>query len=92
MSLEWMAWTPVTAGFFIGLGLVLTGMTIWEVVAPNVERRGLLPITTSRGDRLFIGILGSGYIFIAWTGLTDWKMWFVLPVCLVFILLSMRYA
>lgn len=92
MSLEWMAWTPVTAGFFIGLGLVLTGMTIWEVVAPNIERRGLLPITTSRGDRLFIGILGSGYIFIAWTGLTDWKMWFVLPVCLVFILLSMRYA
>ena len=92
MNFEWMAWTPVTAGFFISLGLVLTGMAVWEIISPNVERRGLLPITTSRGDRLFIGIVGSGYIFISWVGLTDWKIWFVLPVCILFILLTIRYA
>ena len=57
--MEWMAWTPVTAAFFGGIALLLVGMTVWEIRSPCIERRGFLPIATTRGDRLFIGLLGS---------------------------------
>jgi predicted small integral membrane protein len=67
-------------------------MTIWQVVSPTVERRGILPIRTTRGDRLFIGLLGSAYITIAWIGLTDWNLYLVIPVIVGFIALVIRYA
>ncbi len=92
MDLEWMAWTPVTAGFFIIIFLMLVGMAVWEVVSPNVERRGLLPIATTRGDRFFIGLLGSAYITVAWIGFTDWSLWFSLPVSACYLILMMRYG
>ena len=40
-------------------------------MAPSPERRGFLPIATTPGDRLFIGLLVSAYINLAWIGLTD---------------------
>jgi predicted small integral membrane protein len=92
MSLEWMAWTPVTAGFFIVIFLMLTAMTVWQLVSPTVERKGFLPLRTTRGDRLFIGLLGSGYIHIAWLGLTDWSLWFALPLSLLFLVIVMAYG
>ncbi len=92
MELEWMAWTPVTAGFFITIVLILIGMTIWEVTSPTIERRGFLPISTTRGDRLFIGLLGSAYISLMWVGLTSFSLWFVLPVLAVFIAGMIRYG
>lgn len=89
MNLEWMAWTPVTAGFFITIVLILIGMTIWEIVSPNVARRGFLPLTTTRGDRLFIGLLGSAYIHLAWLGLTDMPIYYAtgIAVCLLIIII-----
>ena len=33
------------------------------------ERWGILGLTTTRGDRLFISLLGSAYILLAWLGL-----------------------
>jgi predicted small integral membrane protein len=92
MTMEWMAWTPVTAGFFISIGLILVGMGVWQAISPTTERRGILPIKTTRGDRLFIGLLGSGYITIAWIGLTSISLWFVLPVLIIFIALVIRYG
>ena len=73
--MEWMAWTPVTVAFFGGIALLLVGMTVWEIRSPCVERRGFLPIVTTRGDRLFIGLLGSAYIFLAWLGLIGAPLW-----------------
>ncbi|MBC7356483.1 MAG: DUF2160 domain-containing protein, partial [Desulfomicrobiaceae bacterium] len=75
MDISWMAWTPITAVFFTCIALMLVGMTIWEIVSPTVARRGFLPIVTTRGDRLFIGLLGSAYIHLAWLGLTDMAVW-----------------
>jgi predicted small integral membrane protein len=69
--LEWMNWTPVTAWFFIAIGLMLVGMTVWQLALPTVERRGLLRIPTTRGDRFFIGLLGAAFIHLAWIGLTN---------------------
>jgi predicted small integral membrane protein len=92
MNFGWMYWTPITAGFFIVIGLMVAGMTVWEALDPSVERRGFLPIATTRGDRFFIGLLGSAYINIAWVGLTNLSLWFALPISFVWIVIVMRFG
>lgn len=92
MNLEWMAWTPVTAGFFAFIVLMLIGMTIWEIVSPTVARRGFLPLTTTRGDRLFIGLLGSAYIHLTWVGLTDFPLWVATVIAVCFLVVIIRWG
>ena len=89
---EWMAWTVPTAIFFTVIALILVGMTVWETVSPTVERRGLLPIATTRGDRLFIGLLGSAYIQLIWLVTTDLSLWISLVIALVYMAVVMRYG
>jgi predicted small integral membrane protein len=62
---NWMAWTMPVAIFFICIFLLLCGMTYWEIKSPTSLRRGFLPIETTRGDRLFIGLLSTAYINLA---------------------------
>ena len=59
---DWMYWTTPVAVFFVCIALMLIGMTIWEIKSPTVMRKGWLPLQTTRGDRLFIGLLGAAYI------------------------------
>ncbi|MDP4978020.1 MAG: DUF2160 domain-containing protein [Desulfobacterales bacterium] len=92
MTLEWMAWTLPTAVFFITIALILTAMGIWQVMSPSIERRGFLPIATTRGDRLFIGLLGSAYIQLAWLGLTDLSLYFALAIAVVWMIIVMRWG
>ncbi|MGC3873621.1 DUF2160 domain-containing protein [Halomonas sp. GXIMD04776] len=73
--MEWMAWTLPTASFFIAIALILTGMTIWQTVSPGHQRKGFLPISTTRGDRLFISLLGAGYLHLLLLALTGWPLW-----------------
>ena len=70
-ALSWMAWTTPIAIFFISVLIMLIGMTIWQVKSPSIERKGFLPISTTRGDRLFIGLLCAAYVNLAWAGMTD---------------------
>jgi len=91
--LAWMAWTPVVAAFFAALALVLAGMTIWELRSPSVARRGvLLPMATTRGDRLFIGLLTAAYANLAWAGLTDLPQWIGGVMGLVLVAVVMRWG
>jgi predicted small integral membrane protein len=92
MNLEWMAWTVPTATFFITIFLTLICMTIWQVLSPTTDRRGFLPISTTRGDRLFIGLLSSGYINLAWLGLTDMTIWISFVLGLVWMAIVMRWG
>lgn len=92
MNLEWMAWTVPTATFFITIFLTLICMTIWQVLSPTTDRRGFLPISTTRGDRLFIGLLSSGYINLAWLGLTDMTIWISFVLGLVWMAVVMRWG
>lgn len=69
--MEWMVWTLPTAVFFACIGLLLIGMTLWELADPSQPARGFLPIATTRGDRLFIGLLCAAYLNLAWLGFTD---------------------
>ena len=66
---DWMVWTTPVAVFFGCIVLMLAGMTMWEVRSPTRLRKGFLPIATTRGDRLFIGLLSAAYINLAWVGL-----------------------
>ncbi|MCH8196790.1 MAG: DUF2160 domain-containing protein [Proteobacteria bacterium] len=90
--MEWMAWTLPTALFFIGIAVILTAMTLWQVVSPSVERRGLLPMATTRGDRLFIGLLGSAFIHLGWVGLTDFSLWWALAISALYMVALMRWG
>ncbi|MCA1244745.1 DUF2160 domain-containing protein [Stappia stellulata] len=69
MGLSWMAWTGPTAGFFIFIGICFVVMSVWEYASPGGgPRHGILGLDTTRGDRLFISLLGSAFIFLAWLG------------------------
>jgi predicted small integral membrane protein len=92
MTLEWMAWTVPTAAFFITIALMLFGMTLWQVASPCIKRRGFLPIATTRGDRLFIGLLSSAYIHLAWLGLTSLTLWIALALSLAWMVVVMRWG
>ena len=67
----WMAWTLPVAVFFICIVLMLAGMTVWEIKSPTVMRKGFLPIATTRGDRLFIGLLSAAYLNLAFLALSE---------------------
>ena len=66
----WMYWTPEVAIFFACVVVMLAGMTVWELRSPTIERKGFLPITTTRGDRLFIGLLAAAYVNLGWVAMT----------------------
>ena len=68
---EWMAWTLPVAVFFTCIVLMLAGMTTWELKSPTTERKGFLPIATTRGDRLFIGLLLAAYLNLAFVGFSE---------------------
>ena len=71
---HWMAWTLPVAVFFTCIVLMLVGMTVWELKSPTTLRKGFLPIATTRGDRLFIGLLCAAYINLAFVGLAGWMV------------------
>ncbi len=68
---QWMAWTTPVAVFFICIALMLVGMTVWEIRSPTVARKGWLPLVTTRGDRLFIGLLLAGYVNLGFVALSE---------------------
>ena len=67
---SWMAWTLPTTVFFISIGLMLFGMTVLEIKSPTIMRKGFLPIETTRGDRLFIGLVSAAYLNLAFVGVS----------------------
>ena len=90
--LSWMAWTQPVALFFVGIALLLVLMTVWEVRSPTIARKGLLPLVTTRGDRLFIGLLIAAYINLAWTGMTDLTQWWAVGISAVVVAAMMRWG
>jgi predicted small integral membrane protein len=76
---DWMVWTTPVAVFFACVALMLVGMTVWELRAPTHARKGFLPIATTRGDRLFIGLMCMAWVNLAFVGLGQHFMaWFEL--------------
>ncbi len=95
MNLSWMAWTLPTTLFFVGIAAVLTLMGVIAKLAPRNEPRvGILGIATQRGDRLFLSLLGSAFIHLAWIGLVPASapLWGASLASLVYAALVFRFA
>ena len=90
--MEWMAWTLPTALFFVAVGMLLVGMTLLELRRPCVARRGFLPLVTSRGDRLFIGLLASAYLHLLVVGVSDWPLWVASLLSLAWLVVVLRWG
>lgn len=90
--MEWMAWTLPTALFFVAIALTLLGMGLLHRKYPSTPRTGILGIETMRGDRLFISLLGSGFINLAWIGLVDASQYGALVICGLFAFCVFRWV
>ena len=82
--MAWMAWTWPTAAFFATIAALLILFTLLAIRRPETPRVGALGIETTRGDRLFITLLGSAFINLAWLGLTDLPQWWALGLCALY--------
>ena len=70
--LSWMAWTWPTALVFVGIFSAIAVLVVIEIRSPGgAERRGILGLTTTRGDRL------------AWLGLMGMPLWSPLALSLL---------
>ena len=98
---DWMAWTTPVAVFFVCIALMLAGMTVWELKSPTRMTRGFLPLDTSRGDRLFIGLLCAAYVNLVFVGISgklalwlsldsDPSIWFSFVVSMLLLAVIVR--
>lgn len=88
----WMAWTfPVALFFFIIASLLIT-FTLLAIRWPETPRIGALRIETTRGDRLFISLLGSAFINLGWLFFFGAPLWGALILCLVYVLAVFRWV
>ncbi|CAN0656617.1 DUF2160 domain-containing protein [Nitratireductor aquimarinus] len=90
--MDWMAWTWPTAAFFGTIATLLVIFTILAIKFPETPRVGVLGIETTRGDRLFITLLGSAFINLAWLGLVSANQALALVVCLIFAAVVFRWV
>lgn len=93
MSFSWMAWTLPTALFFLTILSLLIAMSVWEYFSPGGSPRvGLLRFETTRGDRLFISLLGAAFIHLAWLGLVGPSLWWALGISVIYAIGVFRYV
>lgn len=98
LDMSWMAWTMPVAIFFGAIASALIILTILAVWRPETPRRGILRIATTRGDRLFITLLGSAYINLFWIaisvalGVSEIDLWGALGLSLVYGVAVFRYV
>ena len=91
-DLSWMAWTWQTGVLFAVIASLLLVMTALAVWRPETERVGVLRIPTTRGDRLFISLLGSAFINLAWLGLGGAPAWGGLILSLIYAAAVFRWV
>ena len=90
--MAWMAWTWPTAIFFLVIACLLITFTILAIKNPETPRTGILRIETTRGDRLFITLLGSAFINLIWLGLEVAPQPYALLACLVYAAAVFRWV
>lgn len=90
--MDWMAWTWPTALFFIIIAMTLTVFTVLAIKFPETPRKGVLGMETTRGDRLFMTLLGSAFINLAWLGVVGANQPYALAICLVYAFAVFRWV
>ena len=61
---DWIPWTAPVAYVFIGVAVMITGLTIWGHFRPPVRRKGFLGIVTDRSERVYISIISFALIMV----------------------------
>ena len=92
MDLSWMAWTLPTAIFFGVIATLLIPFTVLAIKFPETPRVGILRIETTRGDRLFITLLGSAFLNLAWLGIVGANQPYALILCLIYAAAVFRWV
>ncbi|WP_376875746.1 DUF2160 domain-containing protein [Albirhodobacter sp. R86504] len=90
--MAWMAWTTPTAIFFIVIACLLVTFTVLAIKFPETPRKGVLRIETTRGDRLFITLLGSAFINLGWLAAFGAPLTGALILCLVYAAAVFRWV
>ncbi len=88
----WMAWTFPVALFFYIIASLLILMTLLAIRYPETPRRGVLRIETTRGDRLFITLLGSAFINLGWLYFFGGPLTWALILCLFYAAAVFRWV
>ena len=89
---NWMAWTFPTALFYWIIAALLLAFTWLAIRDPETPRRGILGIATTRGDRLFISLLGSAFVNLAWQGFGGAPGWVGLVLSLIYAAAVFRWV
>jgi predicted small integral membrane protein len=90
--LAWMAWTWETLVFFGFVLCALTVLTLLAIFRPETPRRGILRFPTTRGDRFFVTLLGSGFIFVFWMRFGGGPLWYPLAASVLYGIAMFRFA
>ena len=53
---------------------------------------GILGLDTTRGDRLFVSLLGSAFIHLAWLGLVGSVLWIASIICVAYFVVVFKYV
>ncbi len=64
--IAWMHWTWMSALGFILLAALLCSLAVLDHFRPGYGRKGILPIETTRGDRVFMSIATFVTLVFAW--------------------------
>ncbi len=92
MPLDWMAWTWETAGFFGAIASALVVLTLLAAYRPEKPRRGILGFPTTRGDRFFVSLIGTAYIFIFFLCTGGEVFWYPVAAAVLFAVAMFRLA
>jgi predicted small integral membrane protein len=68
---DWIPWTAPVAYVFIGVAVMITGLTIWGHFRPPVRRKGFLGIVTDRSERVYISIITFALIMVISFAIVD---------------------
>jgi predicted small integral membrane protein len=78
--------------FFYCIACLLILFTLLAIRYPETPRRGILRIETTRGDRLFISLLGSAFICVGWLFAFGAPLTGALICCLIYAAAVFRWV
>lgn len=90
--LDWMAWTWPTAAFFGFIAFMLVVLTLLAIYRPETPRVGILRFPTTRGNRFFVALIGSAFIFIFWMRLGGGSLYYPLVLSVLYGIAMFRFA
>lgn len=89
--IAWMHWTWMSVLGFALLAALLGSLAVLDHYRPGYGRKGILPIETTRGDRVFMSIAAFITLVFAWLKYFPeaTSLWvFAITGCLAFIIMK----